>query len=75
MKRLAKVIGVILLLIAMGYLTRYDMPKYTNEALADVTYYVEVEGERYYGRFINGRWYEPTELYQEAIILEQDHDE
>lgn len=70
MKRLAKIIGVILLLIAMAYMSNWDVPKYTNEALSDVTYYVEVDGQRYYGRFIDGVWYEPSELYQEAIILE-----
>ena len=74
MKRFLKIIGVIILLIAMGYMTRYDVPKYTNEALADVTYYVEVDGTRYYGRFINGMWYEPSELYREAIILENSDD-
>ena len=75
MKKALKIIGMILLLLAMGYMTRYDVPKYTNEALANVTYYVEVDGVKDYGRFINGVWYEPAELYPEAIILENSDDE
>lgn len=70
-----KIAGVVLILIAMAYMTRWENSTSSCEALAEVMHYVEVDGVKYYGRYVDGIWREPAELYPEAIILENSDDE
>lgn len=58
MKRVLKVIGLLLLLFTMAYMTRYDVPN-------DI--YVVINGEKVYGRCVDGMWYEPLEVYGGSI--------
>ena len=64
MKKL-KIIGIILLLIAIGYASNWDLPK--EEKIKRDVHYIEVNGQRYYGTYVDGIWYEPLEVYAGAL--------
>lgn len=80
--RMLKIVGICLLLIAMGYASNWDIPKETQadwerehweelkayeEAKNAELPYVIINGDKYEGAYIDGMWYEPAELYQEVV--------
>ena len=89
MKKGVKIIGIILLLISMGWASNWDLPKEDRsaeyvealeryEAERGRTYKVIIDGDVYEGAYIDGMWYEALEIYGGAIpeeFMENSDDE
>lgn len=69
-KRIIKILGIITLLVCMGYASNWDIPKETakQDTYYEPEYHVFViNGEIYEGSYIDGEWAEALEQYAGRI--------
>ena len=80
MKRILKILGLAVLLMSMAYASNWDLPKEAISRTSDYcealeryeeergkTYRIVIGDDVYEGAYIEGMWYEPSELYQEVV--------
>lgn len=76
MKKVLKIIGIALLVMALCHASNWDLPQADSDyeqALAEYNKlkntWIVIEGEEYEGMVINGLYYEPLELWQGSLPI------